>query len=363
MAANNDLEQMQALFPDARPSDLGRFFRAHKFNLKVATAKYTNCLEWRRESRPNDIPRDEVHEILKTRVFYQLPGVALDGSSVVVFHGPNHQPKRFSTLQTIRAILYVVSDIFEKQRSVDDPRITLLIYAPKGTPVDLSGLKQLATTFADYYPETLSKALVFPIGFATPYLWSAAKLFLDPRTANKVHLLPDGGKPPTLLEHLAESSIPSRFYAGARDHKDEPALLPHLDLQGSKKSPEILPAALIEPSSPIEADKGAVQRESPLPALTSPLIPPPAPRRSVLIVAVGASLAWAMTFKLELPSGTPPAELLLPSKSAPTTSWLRASLLGSMPLGFFAALVLLIIIVVPSRKRRRLNHNQKEKAQ
>jgi len=358
MAADKDIERMQALFPDARPSDLNRFFRAHKFNLKVAAAKYSNCLEWRRESRPNDIARDEVHEILKTRVFYQLPGVALDGSSVVVFHGPNHQPKRFSTLQTIRAILYVVSDIFEKQRNIDDPRITLLIYAPKGTPVDLSGLKQLATTFADYYPETLSKALVFPIGFATPYLWSAAKLFLDPRTANKVHLLPDGGKPPTLLEHLTESSIPSQFYSAKRSRaEDEPCLLPHLDLPEIKKSTGKEAAVVIRPTVISKVAHSVVRQDTPLPALPPP---PPPPRRSVLMVAIGTSLAWAMSFKLELPS-VPPSEPAPSSKAAPTTSWIGASLLGSMPISFFAALVLLIILVVTSRKRRHLS--QKEKIQ
>lgn len=352
MAAGEGLEQMQLLFPDARPSDLDRFFRAHRFNLKVATAKYARCVDWWRETRPNNILRDEVNEVLQTRVFYQLPGLALDGSSIVVFHGSNHQPKRFSTLQTIRAILFVVSDIFERQRNRDDPRITILIYAPKGTPVDLSGLKQLATTFSDYYPETLCKAIAFPIGFATPYLWSAAKLFLDPRTANKVHLLPDGGRPPTLTEHLAEGSIPARFFAGTRDPKDEPILLPHLDPPQLQAVTAAAPPAL---AHHIQQMTKAMRKK----ALLSLSPPPPPPRRSVLMIAVGALVAWALAFQLEPPS-TLPLEAQPPPGFA-ARLWIQATVFAATPIGVVTAIMLLIAVVVTSRQQR--DHSTKGKVQ
>jgi len=44
---------------------------------------------------------------LEKRVFYSLPGFAHDGSSIVVFHGLNHDPATFSTPQTMRGILHV----------------------------------------------------------------------------------------------------------------------------------------------------------------------------------------------------------------------------------------------------------------
>jgi hypothetical protein len=342
MAAGNGLDKMQQLFPDARPSDLDRFFRAHRLNLKVAAAKYARCVDWRLETRPHDILRDEVNEVLQTRVFYQLPGLALDGSSIVVFHGSNHQPKRFSTLQTIRAILFVVSEIFERQRNPDDPRITILIYAPKGTPVDLSGLKQLATTFSDYFPETLCKAIAFPIGFATPYLWSAAKLFLDPRTANKVHLLPNGGRPPTLTEHLAESSIPARFFAGTRDPKDEPILLPHLDALPLHAATA---AAPLTRAHPILQMPKAIRKEALLPFPP----PPPPPRRSVLLLAVGALVSWALAFQLE-PSSALPLDAQPPPGFA-ARLWIQATVFSTAPIAIVAAAVLLAAVVVTSRQK------------
>lgn len=89
--------------------------------------------------------------MLSTQVFYDLPTPALDGSTVVVFDGPNHNPTRFRTEQTLRAILFVVEGVLQ-QRDPDDPRITVIINAPNGTPFDLVGMRTLASTFSDYYP-------------------------------------------------------------------------------------------------------------------------------------------------------------------------------------------------------------------
>jgi len=44
-------------------------------------------------------------------------------------------------------------------RDPDDLRVTILLYLPIGTPLDMNGLGTLAKTFSDYFPETLVKAV------------------------------------------------------------------------------------------------------------------------------------------------------------------------------------------------------------
>jgi len=52
----------------------------------------------------------------------------VDGSAVVVCHGPNHKPDDFAKEDTVRAFVYVAATIFERRPA--DQRWTLLVYAP-----------------------------------------------------------------------------------------------------------------------------------------------------------------------------------------------------------------------------------------
>jgi hypothetical protein len=144
------MEVLSERFPGARRSELARFMAARRGDAGAAGAMYAKALQWRQDTFP--IARDaDVDAVVASRVFYQLPGLAHDGSSVVVFHGSNHQPARFTTAQTIRGILFVVSAVLAG-RDHDDPRLSIILYAPVGTPADLKGLKALATTFSDFFP-------------------------------------------------------------------------------------------------------------------------------------------------------------------------------------------------------------------
>lgn len=231
-AAENGLAELEAQYPDARRSELARFLKVRYGSVAEASAQYAAYLEWRRVTFPlvND---GTITELIHNRVFYQLPGVANDGSAIVVFHGPHHKPKRFTKEETVRSIVAVTEPIFNSRP--DDVRFTLIMYQPKGSPIDLKGLRTLALTFKTYYPGTLVKAIVFPIGPLTPTIWRMAKVFLGKRTTSKVVLMRGGATPSALAGYLPADSTPSLFLSDdakrqlGRTSDNEPGLLPSLE--------------------------------------------------------------------------------------------------------------------------------------
>jgi len=55
--------------------------------------------------------------------------------------------------------VFLLSSGVLAQRDPDDLRVTILLYLPAGSPLDLKGLGALAKTFSDFFPETLVKAV------------------------------------------------------------------------------------------------------------------------------------------------------------------------------------------------------------
>ena len=203
-------DAMERQFPSARRSELLRFLKARRGNVAEASSQYEQHLAWRAETLP--VPYEDVSAVLQSGVIYELPGPAHDGSSVLVFHGPKHDPKRFATAETLAAIVHVATTAFGKRGDPDDMRFTLILFAPKGTPFDLSGIAALASVMSQNFPETMTSTVVFPCGRFTSMLWKMAKHFLDPRTAAKVRLLVDGGKCPTQLgEIVPVDFLPPEF--------------------------------------------------------------------------------------------------------------------------------------------------------
>ena len=104
---------------------------------------------------------------------------------------------------------------------------------PKGSPIDIKGLRHLSTTFKKFYPGTLVKAIVFPIGPLTPILWRMAKVFLGKRTTAKVVLMPGGSTPAGLATFISPELIPSLFLSKDAQAQlvrtEKPSLLPVLE--------------------------------------------------------------------------------------------------------------------------------------
>jgi len=224
------LDELCAMYPDGRRSELNRFLDMKHGNVEEASELYQGCVEWRAATFPIAIDTT-LKQLLHNRVFYHLPGTAADGSSILVFHGPHHRPRRFSREETMRSIVSVVEPVFQARG--DDVRFTLLLYMPRGSPLDLKGLKHLSSTFKKYYPRTLAKAIVFPVSPMTGVLFRMAKVFLGKRTTAKVVLMRGGATPTGLATYVDPELTPSLFLGPTASERlsrtAEPELLPALD--------------------------------------------------------------------------------------------------------------------------------------
>lgn len=83
-----------------------RFLAARRWDVKKAEEMYAQHLAWREATFP--VLRGEVLRELATRKLFLLPGRALDGSAVAVFHGPRHDPAEASLEETLRMVIYVI---------------------------------------------------------------------------------------------------------------------------------------------------------------------------------------------------------------------------------------------------------------
>ena len=53
--------------------------------------------------------------------------------------------------------------VFELALKMYD-KVSIVLYAPRGSPFDLKLIRSVVGVLSDNYPETLNKAIVFPIG-------------------------------------------------------------------------------------------------------------------------------------------------------------------------------------------------------
>lgn len=77
---------------------------------------------------------------------------------MITFHGPRVNPAVVTSQDLNEAIIFIVAMILST-RDPEDPRLTLLYYAPSGTPFDVKTFAAIANSFADYFPVRLFMAL------------------------------------------------------------------------------------------------------------------------------------------------------------------------------------------------------------
>mmetsp|Transcript_66081 Transcript_66081/g.123256 ORF Transcript_66081/g.123256 Transcript_66081/m.123256 type:complete len:374 (+) Transcript_66081:90-1211(+) len=94
-------------------------------------------------------------------------------------------------------------------------KVTMLVFLPKGAEPDIRVFGPVLTVLQRQFPERLYRAVIFPTGRTTSFLWGIAKRFLDPRTVRKVVFLDGGEKPEGLHEYIAPEYLPAEF--GGKD--------------------------------------------------------------------------------------------------------------------------------------------------
>jgi len=269
---------MRTRFPAAPCAELERFLSARKGNRSKAERMYREHLAWRREQLPVELD-DRLRCELATRKFFLIDGRARDGSAVAVFYGPRHDPKRFSTAETVRMVIYLIElALGDASGRAPADKLTLVLYAPAGTPFDLGLIRSICTVFSNNYPERLARAIAFPTGPITPMIWGAAKLFIDPVTANKVQLF-EGRANPRLGDFVPFHLLPLEFVPEAMRGDREPVFLPCLEeARGADAASH--PADACHEEEPPSRTRRVVEADPAVLGAVSPAQVPEAPKSS-----------------------------------------------------------------------------------
>lgn len=185
------LEEMRTQFPDETELTLQRFCVARNFNSEKASSMLRANLEWRSSILPID--RESCREEIDKGLFTHR-GFDKQGRPVFLYHGSKYDSTSISMEEVDRVIKSVIVSLEEglaAQEEGTDGKLIVVLYVNSGSKFDTRLIKQFAKTMSDNYPERCFRALIFPGTPLAMTLWRVASFFFDPRTREKVIIVPN----------------------------------------------------------------------------------------------------------------------------------------------------------------------------
>eukprot|EP00041_Stephanoeca_diplocostata_P004880 m.52720 g.52720 ORF g.52720 m.52720 type:complete len:242 (-) comp15426_c0_seq11:266-991(-) len=204
-ATKASLIEIQHRFPEVDEFTLLRFLKSRNGDVEKTILKIEAHIKWRAECF-KELPAEHV---AATKFCFCTDKHDRQGNTLMVYRGDRHDGQHDDA-----DIVSVVIQELRRASSLSlstERKVTLLVFAPKGTPFKRSSVKHIVRTCSDNYPEHLAKVFVFPTNAFSRGIWSFISWFMDPVTVKKVHLLDGGRSPPVLKEHIEEESIPVDF--------------------------------------------------------------------------------------------------------------------------------------------------------
>ncbi|KAI4207979.1 MAG: hypothetical protein LQ346_000316 [Caloplaca aetnensis] len=205
-----------------------RFLRARKFNVNLAKQMFVDCEKWRKEFGVDDLVRNFDYKE-KPKVFEYYPQyyhkTDKDGRPVYIEQLGGIDLTALYKITTGERMLQNLVVEYEK---LSDPRLPACsrksgkLLETCCTIFDLKGVglsrvssvygyvKQASAISQNYYPERLGKMYLInaPWGFSS--VFGVIKGFLDPVTAQKIHVLGSGYQS-ELLEQVPKENLPKMF--------------------------------------------------------------------------------------------------------------------------------------------------------
>ncbi|KAJ9167045.1 hypothetical protein P3X46_021727 [Hevea brasiliensis] len=166
-------------------ASISRHLRARNWSVKKATKILKETLKWRAQYKPEEIRWEEVAREAETGKIYRTNYVDRHGRTVLVMR-PSCQNSK-STKGQIRYLVYCMENAI-LNLSPDQEQMVWLIdfHGFNLSHISLKVTKETAHVLQDHYPERLGLAILYnPPKFFEPF-WMAAKVFLEPKTYNKV---------------------------------------------------------------------------------------------------------------------------------------------------------------------------------
>jgi len=171
-------------------------------------------LQWRKDFKPETITENDIKTELACGKLFWLPTKDKKGRDVLLFFGGLHFPAHRNLEEFQKYVVYTI----EKKRNETPPGSDwqyVLIQDRMGagkSNYDKEATKTIFGMLAQNYPETISEILFINVNWVFWMFFHVVKLFIDPRTAQKIRILGNNTKQ-ELLQYFEEDTL-WQFYGG-----------------------------------------------------------------------------------------------------------------------------------------------------
>ena len=204
-----------------------RFLRARKFDLEKTMLMFKKFLQWRIDTKVDEISQSyEIENLIEIKKLYPHGYHRTDklGRPVYIeLYDKTDVNGLFKVTTEEKMVKYYIKQ-YERQMKYIFPACSAVVQKPveqSCTILDANGIgifslvgpikgfvKLASDIGQDYYPEMLGKMTIINVGFLFRAIWSMVKGFIDPKTQSKISLLKSSYKE-ELLKLIDEDKLPS----------------------------------------------------------------------------------------------------------------------------------------------------------
>ena len=206
-----------------------RFLRARKFDLEKTMLMFKKFLQWRIDTKVDEISQSyEIENLIEIKKLYPHGYHRTDkiGRPVYIeLYDKTDVNGLFKITTEDKMVKYYIKQ-YERQIKFIFPACSAVVQRPveqSCTILDANGIgilslagpikgfvKLASDIGQDYYPEMLGKMTIVNVGFLFRAIWSMVKSFIDAKTQSKISLLKSNYKE-ELLKLIDEDKLPSFF--------------------------------------------------------------------------------------------------------------------------------------------------------
>ncbi|WIA18642.1 hypothetical protein OEZ85_003348 [Tetradesmus obliquus] len=170
-----------------------RYLRARSWDLSKAHKMLLGTLQWRLETRPQEIVWAQVEKEAETGKTFVSPHADKEGRPVVMM-----RPRNQNTRDEKEQVMFLIYCLEHASRLADEQRVgkmTWLLdfegYSMRNAPAIRTSLAVLHT-LQNHYPERLGQAVCYHAPTLFSMTWKAVSPFIDPITKKKIAFVDKG---------------------------------------------------------------------------------------------------------------------------------------------------------------------------